>query len=68
MKSKNTNKTSEVEVAVCDSPARLCKSCKTHKPRAKRNPSICLAGQELIMPLQLIPKKTAIFYRIWLIP
>jgi hypothetical protein len=52
MKSKNTNITSEVEVAACDSPARLCKSCKTQKPRVKGNPSICLAGQELIMPLQ----------------
>jgi len=30
MKNKNTNMTSEVEVAACDSPARLCKSPAKH--------------------------------------
>jgi hypothetical protein len=60
MESKNTSITSEVEVAVCDSPARLCKSCKTHKPRAKGNPSICLASSPPVLFIiadQFMPQK-----------
>jgi hypothetical protein len=56
MESKNTNMTSEVEVVACDSPARLCNSCKTHKPRAKGNPSICQAVLQYYLSLLINDK------------